>query len=87
MALCPGITRSEFLQVAGIPEDDIALRRAMSAEECVQLGLEDYEAGKRISITGAGNKLQIFVSWLLPRSWVTSIIARTLLRRRNRKSK
>jgi len=83
MALCPGVTKSEFQQVAGIAEDDIALRRAMSTEECVQLGLEDFAAGKRISITGAGNKLQIFISWLLPRSWVTSIIGRTLSRTRN----
>jgi hypothetical protein len=81
MALCPGITKSEFQQVAGIPEDDIALRRAMSVEECVQLGLEDFASGKRISITGAPNKVQIFISWLLPRSWVTSIIARGIRRR------
>jgi short-subunit dehydrogenase len=82
MALCPGVTKSEFQQVAGIPEDDVALRRAMSVEECVQLGLEDFSAGKRISITGSANKLQVFTSWLLPRSWVTSIIGRTLSRSR-----
>ena len=70
MALCPGYTRTEFQEVAGEPAESMRRRHMMSAEDCVRIGLNDFDAGKRISVTGTLNKLQIFASWLAPRSIV-----------------
>jgi uncharacterized protein len=78
MALCPGPTESEFQAVAGVRQDVMRTRIAMTAEECVRIGLEDFERGKRISITGWGNKLQVFGTWLAPRNLVTKAAKRMM---------
>ena len=78
MALCPGPTESEFQAVAGVRQDAMRTRIAMTAEECVRIGLEDFERGKRISITGWGNKLQVFGTWLAPRNLVTKAAKRMM---------
>ncbi len=46
MALCPGYTKTEFQSVAGVKLDGAPLRPVMSAEECVRIGLEDFELMK-----------------------------------------
>ncbi len=78
MALCPGYTKTEFQEVAGAVHDDERLRSAMSAADCVRIGLDDFEKGKRVSVTGFGNKLMIFGSWLAPRSLVLKSGARLM---------
>ncbi|MBZ5496507.1 MAG: SDR family oxidoreductase [Acidobacteriia bacterium] len=75
MALCPGYTETEFQQVAGERAESARTRPRMSAADCVRIGLHDFEAGKRISITGISNKLQTFASWLFPRSLVVHLAA------------
>ena len=76
MALCPGPTRTEFNAVAGIREEDFRSRYAMSAADCVRIGLRDFERGKRISITGTVNKLQTLASWILPSSLILKAVAK-----------
>ncbi len=76
MALCPGPTSTEFNAIAGIPEEDFRTRYAMSAADCVRIGLEDFEKGKRVSITGKTNKLQTWVSWLLPHAVILKAVAK-----------
>jgi short-subunit dehydrogenase len=76
MALCPGFTASEFQQVAGVRRPD--QRTPMSAAECVRLGLDDFEAGKTISITGRKNKVQVFGVWLAPRRLVLAAASRVM---------
>ena len=78
MALCPGPTESEFQATAGVRPEVIKTRVAMTAEECVQIGLEDFDSGKRISITGWGNQLQVFGTWLAPRALVTKAVSRVM---------
>lgn len=78
MALCPGYTRTEFQQVAGAREDDVRGRSPMSAAECVRIGLRDFERGKRVSVTGTGNKLLVFGSWLAPRRLVIKSASRMM---------
>jgi uncharacterized protein len=76
MALCPGPTQTEFNTVAGIREEDFRTRYAMSAADCVRIGLDDFERGKRVSVTGKANKLQIMVSWLLPHGVILKAVAK-----------
>ena len=78
MALCPGLTRTEFQGVAGITREDFRMRHAMTAVRCAELGLRDFDRRKRVSITGAMNKVQIFASWLFPRSLVVRVVARMM---------
>lgn len=67
MALCPGPTQTEFHAVAGVREEDARGPLMMSAAECVRIGLDDFERGKQLSITGAANKLIMFGSRIAPR--------------------
>jgi hypothetical protein len=79
MALCPGYTRTEFQQGAGVVgNEDERGRAAMSAEECARRALDDLERGKRRSITGLFNKLLVCASWLAPRSLVLRSGARMM---------
>ena len=82
MALCPGITRTEFQEVAGITWDDFRTRHAMSAARCVELGLRDFDRGRTVSVTGLANKILIRASWLFPRSLVLRFVARMMKYRR-----
>ncbi len=73
MALCPGYTRTEFQEVAGESIESRSRRSMMSAAECVRIGLRDFEAGRRVSVTGYGNKLQVLASWASPRNLVVHL--------------
>jgi hypothetical protein len=75
MALCPGFTRTEFQQVAGMNPEDPRFRFAMSPEECARLGLVDFAHGKTVSVAGTLNRLQVFGSWLAPREITTRMAA------------
>lgn len=78
MALCPGPTRTEFHAVAGVREEDARGRLMMSAAECVRIGLDDFERGKQLSITGAANKLMVFGSRIAPRRLVIKSVGRMM---------
>lgn len=75
MALCPGYTATEFQQVAG-ERPRGSKRPMMSPVECVRIGLRDYEAGKRVSVTGLSNKIQTSAGRLLPRGFITNMAGR-----------
>jgi hypothetical protein len=75
MALCPGLTRTEFQGIAGITRESFRMRHAMTAARCAELGLRDLDRRKRVSITGAMNKVQIFAGWLFPRALVIKVVA------------
>jgi uncharacterized protein len=73
MALCPGYTRTEFQQVSGESIESSGRRYMMSAADCVRIGLRDFEAGRRVSVTGAANKVQTLASRLFPRRLVVHL--------------
>lgn len=70
LVVSPGSTKSEFRQVAEIPENP----NGMEAEEVVKISLK--KLGKRSSIaTGFINKLPEFFSRILPRRFWIKIVA------------
>lgn len=78
MALCPGYTRTEFQQVAGVRKDDPRLRFAMSARDCARFGLRDFDRGKTVSITGLRSRAQVLGTRMLPRRLVNLIASQFL---------
>jgi short-subunit dehydrogenase len=78
--LCPGFTRTEFQEVAGVRTDDIPAFAWMSAEAVVEASLEGLRKGELLVIPGAGNKVMGAVLRTLPSS-VARRLGGTLLRR------
>jgi short-subunit dehydrogenase len=64
--LCPGFTRTEFQEVAGVRTDDLPRFAWMSAEAVVEASLEGLRKGDLIVIPGAGNKVMGAVIRALP---------------------
>ena len=72
-ALCPGPTRTEFGDVAGIRTLGQFERLAMDAGPVVRAGLEGLDANRAIVIPGAVNKAGAWSTRLAPRSVVRKI--------------
>jgi uncharacterized protein len=78
MALCPGLTRTEFQQAAGITKVDFRMKYAMTAARCAELGMRDFDRGKLVSITGAMNRIQIAAARLFPDRIVMMVVSRMM---------
>jgi short-subunit dehydrogenase len=72
-ALCPGPTRTEFGDVAGIKSLGQFERLSMDAEPVVRAGLQGLEANRAVVIPGAVNKAGAWSTRLAPRSVVRKI--------------
>ena len=72
-ALCPGPTRTEFGEVAGIKALGQFDRLAMGPEPVVRAGLEGLESNEAVVIPGATNKIGAWSTRLAPRSVVRRI--------------
>jgi uncharacterized protein len=72
-ALCPGPTRTEFGEVAGIRTLGKFDRLAMESGPVVRAGLEGLEANRAIVIPGAVNKAGAWSTRLVPRSIIRKI--------------
>ena len=70
--LCPGFTRTEFHERAGIKGHGIPEFMWLQADSLVKSCLEDVDRGKVISIPGAQYKLAATALRLLPRPIVRS---------------
>jgi len=64
--LCPGFTRTEFQEVAGVPTDRIPGFAWMTPESVVDASIEGLRRGELIVIPGRGNKVMGAVMRLLP---------------------
>jgi len=71
-ALCPGPTRTEFADVAGVANSKLFSGPTMGAEEVARIGYDAMMAGKSSVIAGARNRWTIGGARLLPRSWVAA---------------
>lgn len=67
-ALCPGFTRTEFQSVGKIDEVGIPDFMWMSPEVVTAQSLRDLDAGRVISVPGAGYRLLAALSGFIPRS-------------------
>jgi short-subunit dehydrogenase len=72
-ALCPGPTRTEFGEVAGIRTLGSFDRLSMEAEPVIRAGLEGLERNRAIVIPGSTNKLGAWSTRFAPRSVVRKI--------------
>lgn len=68
-ALCPGPVRTEFAEVANLDafESNTPDRMWMEADETARIGIEGFEAGKRVVIAGNLNKISAAGGRHLPR--------------------
>jgi short-subunit dehydrogenase len=78
--LCPGFTRTEFQEVAGVSTAEIPDFAWMEPEAVVEASLEGLRRGELIVIPGAGNKVMGAVLRLVPSSAARRLGA-ALLRR------
>ncbi|MBK8261934.1 MAG: SDR family oxidoreductase [Nannocystis sp.] len=69
--LYPGITRTEFNQVAGARTPAIMDLSILSAAQVAQIGVRAMFRRRRAVVPGVINKVNAFFSGVLPRGWVT----------------
>ncbi len=66
MALCPGFTRTEFQEVAGLDRDQVPSFLWMDPGPVVRSALEAFGRGRAVSVPGPLNALTAAVSSVLP---------------------
>ncbi len=76
LALCPGPTDTEFMNVAGQPKR--LFRFSENADKVARIGLEALEAGKTYVISGWLNYLETHAQRLAPRPFVARSAAALL---------
>jgi len=83
-ALCPGFTRTEFQERAGLHVSGVPSFLWMSAEEVVDASLAALERGQVLVVPGAPYKAMAWLTGLMPRPVtrrVAGVIGRTQFRR------
>lgn len=78
--LCPGFTRTEFQEVAGVPTEGLPDFAWMAPEAVVEISLEALRRGDLVVIPGGGNKVLGAMFRALP-SAVARRVGAALLRR------
>ena len=76
MALCPGVTETNFFEAAGI--DRPPMRTVQTAEEVVETALRALPRKKSMIISGWANWFVVEAERLLPRSAVTKVAGNAL---------
>jgi short-subunit dehydrogenase len=76
MALCPGVTETNFFEAAGI--DRPPMRTIQTAEEVVETALRALPRKKSVVISGWANWVVVEAERLLPRSAVTKVAVNAL---------
>ena len=73
-ALCPGITKTGFVNAAHLQSSKLSKGGMMSAEKVAQLGYRGFMAGKPIVVTGLRNRINVLLHRLMPRMVSAKII-------------
>lgn len=74
-ALCPGATRTEFQQSAGLDTGKVPSFAWQSAEDVVAASLDGLRRGDLICVPGLGNRLVSTLSRVAPRAWTRRMAA------------
>ena len=76
--LCPGGTRTEFMEVAGHKLPGWQQKFLMPSDTCARIGLRALFAGRRNFIAGVMNSIMMFTLRFLPRRAVVWLAARVM---------
>ena len=74
--VCPGPTRTEFVDVAGITNSNLFKGSSMSSDEVARIAYEAMQAGKVEVIAGARNRWMMRSTRLAPRTMLANITRR-----------
>ncbi len=77
--VCPGGTRTEFMDTAGVSLSKAADAALQSSESVVREALDTALGGGRLVVTGWMNKLATFMTRLVPR-WLAAKVAELSMR-------
>lgn len=77
--ICPGGTKTEFMEAAGLKLTRLAEKSLQSSEACVREGLNAALARRRLVVTGWLNKVATFLTRLSPR-WLSAQVAERSMR-------
>ncbi len=78
MALCPGMTKTNFFEVAGSSEERLPMRVAQTPREVVKTALSGLERKRSHIISGWSNYVMTELERLAPRSLVTRIAGKAM---------
>ena len=76
--LCPGLTKTEFQEVAVHTVSAGIMMTAMTAQEVARIGVRGALRGRTVVTPGIINKIAALSAKLLPRSWSTAIAGMTM---------
>jgi short-subunit dehydrogenase len=80
-ALCPGFTRTEFQEVAGVDPSDIPDFAWMEPGPVVDASLDALRSGQVVCVPGLGNRVLSMTARSLPRALVTRVMGMAVGRR------
>lgn len=76
--ICPGVTATEFHEVAEHPKPKWMEGVTMTAADVAEIAVRATLNGKAVVTPGFSNKLTAFFVKLIPRSWATAMAAMTM---------
>lgn len=77
-SFCPGGTRTEFFETAGLKLNAIAGATLMDSQKCAKIGLKAMFRGKSLAVPGMLNKIIVFFLRLSPRFLLAPIAAKVM---------
>jgi len=76
--LCPGPTKNEFNDVAGVHTSSLNAMAMMSSEAVAEVGYRALMRGERLAIAGIANRMAAVASQLSPRAAVLAVMGQLM---------
>ncbi|MEM9380419.1 MAG: SDR family NAD(P)-dependent oxidoreductase [Planctomycetota bacterium] len=77
-ALCPGTTNTDFFDIAGNVRNRIQKATSKEPDFVARVGVDAMIAGRRIAVTGLGNKIAVAALRVVPRRLQVTLARRVL---------